>query len=108
MLLSLLHSKLHHARVTSTDVNYEGSILIDASLLEMARIRPFEKVHVWDVDNGNRFETYAIEGGPGSGDVMVNGAAAHLVEKGDKLIVCTFGFFTPEEAKSHRPTVVLV
>lgn len=108
MTLTLLKAKIHGARVTGADLDYEGSILIDSSLLEMSGILPHEKVHVWDRTNGNRFETYAIAAPPGSGTVLVNGAAAHLAKEGDVVIVSAFAQFTPEEARNHHPSVVLV
>ncbi len=89
-LRTLLKSKIHHAVVTDADVNYVGSITIDSLLLERVDIVPGELVHVWNVSNGNRFETYALAGDPGSGVVVINGAAAHLAKQGDKIIVAAF------------------
>jgi aspartate 1-decarboxylase len=108
MLLTLCKSKLHRATVTQTELHYEGSITIDAHLLEAATIVPFERVQVVDIDNGARFETYAIEGARASGTVCVNGAAARLVHTGDRIIVISYGLMTPEEACSHRPVIVLL
>ncbi len=107
MFLTLLKSKIHGAVVTDAKLDYEGSIAIDASLLELSGILENEKVQVWNRTNGNRFETYAIPAKPGSGTIMVNGAAAHLARPGDILIISAFGHFTAEEARNHRPTVVL-
>ncbi len=89
-LITLLKSKIHHAIVTDADVDYIGSITIDSVLLERVDIVPGELVHVWNVTNGNRFETYALAGEPDSGVVVINGAAAHLAKTGDKIIVAAF------------------
>lgn len=108
MTLTLLKAKIHGARVTDADLDYEGSITIDSSLLETAGILPHEKVHVWNRTNGNRFETYAMAAPPGSGTVMVNGAAAHLAKRGDIVIISAFGQYTEDEARAHRPRIILV
>jgi aspartate 1-decarboxylase len=89
-LLTLLKSKIHRATVTDADVNYVGSITIDQDLVDRAGLVPGELVHVWNVDNGQRFETYVIPGEAGSGQIVVNGAAAHRVRAGDKLIIAAF------------------
>lgn len=89
-LLTLLKSKIHRATVTEADVNYIGSITIDRDLVERVGLLPGELVHVWNVDNGQRFETYVIAGTPGSGEIIVNGAAAHRVEVGHKIIIASF------------------
>ena len=104
----MLKSKIHRARVTEADVNYEGSLTLDSSLLEAADILPHEQVHVWNVTRGTRLTTYAIAGEPGSGVVCANGAAAHLVRPGDVVIVATFADFDETESRSHRPRVVFV
>ena len=104
----MLKSKIHRARVTHADVNYEGSLTLDASLLEAADILPHEQVHVWNVTRGTRLTTYAIAGEPGSGVVCVNGAAAHLARPGDVIIVATFAEIDDDAARSHRPRVVFV
>ena len=108
MRRSMLKSKIHRARVTAADVNYEGSLTLDASLLEAADILPHEQVHVWNVTRGTRLTTYAIAGEPGSGVVCVNGAAAHLTQPGDVIIVATFADLDDAEARSHRPRVVFM
>lgn len=108
MLLNLLKAKIHRARVTEANLNYEGSITIDKNLLEASGIYAHEQVHVVDIDNGERFVTYVIEGTPGSGAMCVNGAAARLVSPGDRIIVIAYCHATPEEARTHRPRVVLV
>jgi aspartate 1-decarboxylase len=89
-LLTLLKSKIHRATVTDADVNYIGSITIDQDLVGRAGLVPGELVHVWNVDNGQRFETYVIPGEAGSGQIVVNGAAAHRVHVGDKVIIAAF------------------
>jgi aspartate 1-decarboxylase len=106
---TLFKSKIHRATVTHADLHYEGSVTIDADLLSAADILPFERVHVWNVTNGSRLETYALEGERGSGVVCVNGAAAHHASPGDVVIVTTFAeAATDEEARRWRPTVVRV
>lgn len=94
--------------VTDGNLEYEGSVTIDASLMEMADIQEFEQVAIWDITNGARIETYAIRGMPNSGTICINGAAAHHVKKGDRVIIATYGEYSPEEARSHKPMVVLV
>lgn len=108
VLLTLCKSKLHRATVTQAELHYEGSITIDADLLTAAGIVPFERVQVVDITNGARFDTYAIEGARGTGTVCVNGAAARLVHKGDHVIIITYATFTPEEARQHRPVIVVL
>jgi aspartate 1-decarboxylase len=108
VLLTLCKSKLHRATVTQAELHYEGSLTIDAALMDAAGIVPFERVQVVDVNNGARFDTYAIEGTAESGIICVNGAAARLVQPGDHIIVITYAQFTPEEAKRHRPVIVLL
>src|SRR5260370_25732276 len=108
MFLTLCKSKLHRATVTQAELAYEGSITIDAELLRVATILPFERVQVVDVANGARFETYAIAGRPGSGTVCVNGAAARLVQVGDPVIIISYAQFTPEEARQHEPVLVFL
>ena len=108
MRRSLFKSKIHRARVTQADVDYEGSVTIDANLMEAADILPYERVHVWDVTNGSRLETYAIRGDAGSGVVCINGAAAHLIHPGDLVIIATFADVEEPETRHWRPRVVLV
>ncbi|HXF94519.1 MAG TPA: aspartate 1-decarboxylase [Gemmatimonadales bacterium] len=108
MLLTLCKAKLHRATVTQAELHYEGSITVDAALLEAAGILPFERVQVVDINNGERFETYAIAGPAQSGVIRVNGAAARLVQPGDHVIIIAYAQFTPEEARAHRPLVVLL
>jgi aspartate 1-decarboxylase len=104
----MLKSKIHRATVTQADLHYEGSITLDPLLLEAADIAPFEQVHVLDVDNGNRLTTYAIQGERGSGQVCINGAAAHLVHAGDTVIILTYAGISEAEARAHRPALVYV
>jgi aspartate 1-decarboxylase len=108
MRRSMLKSMIHRATVTHADVDYEGSLTLDADLLEAADILPFEEVHVWNVTRGMRFRTYAMAGEPGSGVVCVNGAAAHLAGPGDLIIVATFDEMDEAEARRHRPKVLLL
>jgi aspartate 1-decarboxylase len=108
MLRSILKSKIHRAVVTDADLHYEGSISIDEDLLKAADILPHEHVHIWDVTNGNRFETYALAAQKGSGAVCINGAAAHLAKKDDIIIITSFAALDEKKMKKHRPKVVLV
>jgi len=108
MIRQLLKSKIHRATVTEARIDYVGSITIDSELMELADIVPYEKVLVADIDNGARLETYAIEGAPGSGVMCMNGAAAHLVQKGHKIIVMTFAQYEDAEAHSHHPRAIFV
>jgi aspartate 1-decarboxylase len=104
----MLHSKIHRATITHANLDYEGSITISPELLAAADILPFEAVNIWNVTSGTRFETYAIEGLPGSTDICVNGAAAHLVTPGDIIIIACFGLMSEEAAREHTPRVVFV
>lgn len=108
MLRKTLYSKIHRAVVTHCDVDYVGSITIDADLLRATDIRPNEMVFVADCENGNRFETYVFEGEPGSGVIGVNGAAARLVSPGDHLIIWAWADMTEEELDRHEAKVVVV
>jgi aspartate 1-decarboxylase len=108
MKLNVFKSKIHRATVTHADVSYEGSVTIDADLLDAASILPYEAVHVWNVTRGTRLVTYALSGPRGSGAICVNGAAAHLNQPGDLVILATFADMTPEEARAHKPVVVRV
>src|SRR5918998_5775595 len=104
----MFKSKIHRATVTAANRDYEGSLTVDADLLDAADILPYEQIHVWDVSNGARLVTYALPGVRGSGVVCVNGAGAHLIRPGDLVIVATYSMMDTEEARKHRPTVVLV
>ena len=105
---TMLGGKIHRAKVTQADVAYEGSITIDLDLLEAADILPNQKVCVWDVTNGERLETYAIVGPRSTGTICVNGAAAHLVDVGNTIIIGSFVELTDAEAKTWEPSVVFV
>jgi aspartate 1-decarboxylase len=102
----MMKSKIHRATITGADLNYVGSITLDTRLMELADIREHEQVHVLDIDNGARFETYVIPGGPG--DVVLNGAAARLVHPGDKVIVITYAQYDDAELANYEPRVVHV
>lgn len=106
MRLTLLKSKLHRATVTGADIDYEGSIAIDPKLCEIAKFHKLEKVEIYNVSNGERFSTYVIHGKPG--EICLNGAAARLVHKGDKVIICTYCEVEGSEAIHHEARVVLV
>lgn len=108
MLREVLKSKIHRAQVTDANLNYRGSITIDPVLLRLADIVDYEKVHVVDINNGNRFETYAIPGIPDSGEICLNGAAARLVQVGDLVIVMTYAWMDAEELARHQPRIVHV
>jgi len=108
MTVTMLKSKIHRATVTQAELNYVGSITIDEDLLDASGIREYELVQIADVDNGQRLETYAISGTRGSGIICLNGAAARLVQPGDKVIIMAYAQMTPEEASLHRPVVVFV
>ena len=106
MQRQMLKSKIHRATVTGCDVDYVGSITLDPELMAQADLMVNEQVHVWDIDNGSRFVTYAIEGEPGSGAVRVNGAAARLVNEGDLVIVASFAAYDESDLETYDPDVV--
>lgn len=108
MLINMLKGKIHRATVTQAELDYVGSITIDAELLKASGILEYEKVQVVDVNNGNRLETYTIAGESGSGVICLNGAAARCVSTGDKVIIMAYCQVTPEEAREFNPTVVFV
>ncbi|WP_310539985.1 aspartate 1-decarboxylase [Phenylobacterium sp.] len=108
MLVTLMKAKLHRATVTQADMDYEGSIAIDRELLDASGILPHEQVDVLNITTGARFTTYAIEAPRGSKVIGVNGAAARLVQKGDRVIIVTYGMLPAEEARNYSPTVVLL
>jgi aspartate 1-decarboxylase len=107
MILTMLKCKLHRATVTECDLHYEGSISIDANLIEASGLLLNERVEIYNIDNGERFATYVIEGTKGSGVIGLNGAAARKACVGDKLIICSYVGMDPKEAKAHQPKVVL-
>ena len=104
----LLKGKIHRATVTNANLDYEGSVTIDPGLMEAAGIVPYESVAVWDITNGARLETYAIVGKPNSGEICINGAGAHLIHKGDLVIIAVFSYVTDDLDSSHLPKIVLV
>ncbi len=108
MRRTLMKSKLHRATVTEADLNYVGSITIDRDLMDAADLLPHERVQVLDVTNGARLETYVIEGARGSGTIGINGAAAHLVHTGDVVLIVSYAEFDDDEARTWKPTVVLL
>jgi aspartate 1-decarboxylase len=104
----MLKAKIHRARVTDANLDYEGSITIDEELMEAADIFPFEQVQIYNVTNGNRFETYALKGRRGSGVICINGAAAHKATTDDLIIIASYGLLDEEECTHHRPKLVYV
>lgn len=108
MLLTLLKAKIHRASVTHAELHYEGSCAIDSRLLELSGIRENEQVHIFNVNNGQRFITYAIRAEAGSGIISVNGAAAHRAQPGDLVIICAYGQMDEAEAAKHKPKLVYV
>jgi aspartate 1-decarboxylase len=108
MRLSAFKSKIHRATVTEANLNYEGSVTLDADLMDAANILPHEQVQVLNVNNGERFDTYAIRGPRGSGMVCLNGPAARLAQVGDMVIILTYAWMEREELERHTPKVVLV
>lgn len=104
----MLRAKLHRATVTQCDLNYEGSCGIDEDLLDAADMKEFEKIELYDINNGERFSTYVIRGRRGSGEISLNGAAARRVQLGDLLIICTYAPMTEEQIATHKPKVVLL
>jgi aspartate 1-decarboxylase len=108
MMRKMLRAKIHRATVTQADVDYEGSVTIDRNLLDATDLLPNEAVCIWDVTNGNRLETYAVEGERGSGVICVNGAAAHLIRPGDLVIIAAYTWLDEAEARAHKPRVVFV
>lgn len=106
MLLRMFKSKIHRVKVTQAELNYVGSITIDAKLLEAANLLEGEQVQIVNINNGERFETYTIAGARDSGVVCLNGPAARRVQVGDKIIVIAYGFMDAEEAQNHKPTII--
>ena len=104
----LLKSKIHRAKITDANINYEGSLTIDRNLMEAADILPFEQVKVYNVCNGARFDTYAITGNPGQGDICLNGAAARMGQVGDLIIIATYANYQDDELLAHDPKIVMV
>jgi len=108
MQLKLLKSKIHRATITSSDLNYQGSISVDQDLLDAANIRPFESVHVWNITNGSRLETYALPSPRGSGEICLNGAAARKAATGDLVIIASFVWMNESEIEGHSPKIIFV
>ena len=108
MLLTMLKAKIHRAVLTATDLEYEGSIAIDSEILEAANILPNEQVEIWNVSNGARLSTYAAPADAGSREFMLNGAAARLASRGDKVIIAAYGQVPAEEARNYKPTILLM
>ena len=104
----MLSAKIHRATVTGADVNYEGSVTIPPELLEAAEIHPYESVHIWNVTRGTRLETYAIAGLHGSNDICANGAAAHLIQPGDQVILAAYTLVAEDRIHEHRPKLIFV
>ncbi len=105
---TMLKSKIHRATVTDANLHYEGSVTIDPILMEAADLLPFEQVHLLDIDNGARLTTYVIEGERGSGQMCVNGAAAHLIHRGDTIIAISYMAVSEDEAQRHEPKLIYV
>jgi len=108
MQRQMLKAKLHKATITEADLNYEGSLTIDKDLLDSVGILPFERVKVYNINNGERFDTYAIVGKPGSGIIGLNGAAARKGMIGDLIIIVTFGFYTSADLEKYHPNIALL
>ncbi|HET9480790.1 MAG TPA: aspartate 1-decarboxylase [Candidatus Polarisedimenticolia bacterium] len=108
MLREMLRAKVHRATVTETNVDYEGSLTLDAGLMKAAGLIPYERIDVYNADSGARFSTYLISGAEGSGVCCINGAAAHLARPGDRVIIASYASVADEELRSFRPTIVLV
>ena len=106
MQIQVLKSKIHRVTVTESDLNYIGSVTIDAALMEAANLMEHEKVHIVNINNGERFETYVIRGRKNTGTICLNGPAARKVQVGDSVIIISYASMTPEEAKKHEPIVV--
>jgi aspartate 1-decarboxylase len=107
MFRKILKSKIHRARITGADIEYQGSITIDSTLIKLADIKPFEFVDIWDITNGARFETYVIEGRAGSGEICINGAAARLVAKNDLIIIASHSYIE-DASQIPEPKLVFV
>jgi len=106
MQITLLKSKLHHANVTHSELEYEGSCAIDGTLLQAANIHEYEQIQIYNLNNGERFVTYAIRAEDNSGIISVNGAAAHRASPGDRIIICTYAVLSQQEAGAFKPTLV--
>lgn len=108
MLIRLLKSKLHMATVNTTELTYHGSITVDRDLMDAVGLLPYEQVLIGNVNNGQRAETYVLEGRRGSGDMQLNGAMARLAQPGDRIIIMSFAFATADEAAAHKPRIAVL
>jgi aspartate 1-decarboxylase len=108
MVRNLLRAKIHRATVTGAELDYEGSVAVDEDLMDAAGLVPFEAVHIWNINSGERLMTYVITGKRGSGDIVLNGAAARQVQKGDLVIIAAFCLVEEKEISTHAPQIVLV
>lgn len=108
MFIKMLKSKIHRASVSDANLDYEGSITIDENLIEAANLNLYEKVHVLDITNGNRIETYVIKAPRGSGEICINGAAAHLIKPNDTIIIIAYCTIEKNKASDHKPTIIKV
>jgi aspartate 1-decarboxylase len=108
MLVTMLRCKLHRATVTECDLHYQGSLKIDADLIRASGLLPNEYIEVYNIDNGERFATYVIEGPAGTGVIGLNGAAARKACLGDRIIICSYAVLNEEEAKTHKPRIVVL
>ena len=108
MLIPFLVSKIHQARITDTNIHYSGSLTLDADLMRQANLREYQKIEIYNITNGNRFSTYVIQGGAGTKEVVVNGAAAHLVSKGDTVIIAAYALIDEKELNSLQAVILLM
>ena len=108
MMLSMLRAKIHRATVTDANINYNGSIGIDEDFLDKVSLNEYERVEIYNISNGTRFSTYIIKEPRGSKSIILNGAAARLVHKGDKIIIAAYAYMSEEEAKNHKPAVLIM
>ena len=108
MTRTMMKSKIHRATVTEANIEYEGSVTIDSNLLDAADMLPYEQVDIWNCSNGHRLTTYVIEGERGTGEICVNGAAAHLVKPGDLVIIASYAEYEENEIENHEPRLILV
>ncbi|UOD34398.1 aspartate 1-decarboxylase [Deferribacteraceae bacterium V6Fe1] len=108
MKREMFKSKIHRATVTDADLHYEGSITIDKDLMDLANIKTYEKVDIYNITNGARFSTYTIDGKRGGGEICLNGAAARMVQPGDMVIIVSYGLYDEEELENYKPIVIQV
>lgn len=108
MMIPFLISKIHRATITASDIDYNGSISIDSEIMKAAKLKEFQKVEIYNITNGNRFSTYTIQAEEGKGEIVINGAAAHLVEPGDKIIIAAYALIDEKELNSLNSVIVLM